>query len=538
MSARLITDISHVKPDVDGRFWDLYVDGNLFGVTGGSVLPSTIPNTFLRTTNLNTIAWEPFILSYLPGGPTGTFLRSSELLGPTGVHWSDLSLLDIPPGSDGQLLGTTAGSVSWVNPLSFVGPTGQTGPAGSQGYTGPSGIQGPSGPTGPTGPVFPLTLGSANQVYVMNSGGTDAGFSNNITLPGSLSVGSNVLLNQTLTVLGNTTLNGLSVLGNAGITGNLDLDGNLTFNNNGGSTGYVVVKTSGNTQDWGRITSTAITPGATGSVLASTGGSAQWVTALSGLSSVSTQTLIAFSTVNFLSQANLASTTIGGTATFTAPMEVNSNLKFNSSSGVSGYILQKTSATGQAWAPLNSNLIVGGNTGYSLFSTGPIQGGAQWQNHSWMYSETELGLVSSDMNAGVTGAIQISGYTGYNNSFGGSSFIAFTGTGSTGTYNGMICGLTGRYDINYSIILNNASQGACQVAIQLFVNGVSRGPKLLSTLGPDTVVTNNSINGLLGVSLNGGDVLTFQAQRILGSTAMNIDASNSQLLIKLVSTSS
>lgn len=220
MSAKIITDISRVKPDVSARVWDLYVDHNIYGLTGGALAPGP-PNTFLRTTNLSTVAWNPFSLSFIPEGVTGTVLRSGVTGGTGSIHWGYIDNTDIDPGLPNQLLQTNpaGNSVEWTSNVQVPGTLGVTG---ASTFTGNG--------------LFENDLAVVNDLNVNN---------------GDLSVNNGELL----VLVGDSTLQ------------SVDVNGNLSFNSVSGVTGNVLIKTSPTTQNWGNITASLISPGSNNQAL-------------------------------------------------------------------------------------------------------------------------------------------------------------------------------------------------------------------------------------------------------------------------------
>lgn len=230
MSAKIITDISRVKPDVSARVWDLYVDHNIYGLTGGALAPGP-PNTFLRTTNLSTVAWNPFSLSFIPEGVTGTVLRSGVTGGTGSIHWGYIDNTDIDPGLPNQLLQTNpaGNSVEWTSNVQVPGTLGVTG---ASTFTGNG--------------LFENDLAVVNDLNVNN---------------GDLSVNNGELL----VLVGDSTLQ------------SVDVNGNLSFNSVSGTTNQYLKKTSSTTQAFSNIIASDITASTDLTVLTSAGGITQWL---------------------------------------------------------------------------------------------------------------------------------------------------------------------------------------------------------------------------------------------------------------------
>lgn len=228
MSVASILDITNPAYLAESiRVYDLYVDGTAYGLTGGALAPG-LPNTFLRTTNINTVQWQPFVLADLPGGTTGTFLRSGVTGGTGGIHWGYIDNTDIDPGTSDQLFVTNSAgnAVQWSSNIRIPGTLGVTG---ASTFTGNGLFQG--------------DLAVTNDLNVLN---------------GDLVVGNGQL----------QVLVGDSVLQDTAI------DGNLTFNTSSGVTGQVPIKTSTSTQTWGNITASLITPGVDNRALMTRSGAA------------------------------------------------------------------------------------------------------------------------------------------------------------------------------------------------------------------------------------------------------------------------
>lgn len=231
MSAKIITDISRVKPDVSGRVWDFYVDGTFYGdITPGTINPGP-PNTFLRTTNLSSVAWNPFSLSFIPEGATGTVLRSGVTGGTGSIHWGYIDNTDIDPGLPNQLLQTNVAgnAVEWTSNVKVPGTLGVTG---ASTFTGNA--------------LFQNDLAIVNDLNVNN---------------GDLSVNNGELL----VLVGDSTLQ------------SVDVNGNLSFNSVSGVTGQYLKKTSPTTQAFSNIIASDITASSDLTVLTSAGGIAQWL---------------------------------------------------------------------------------------------------------------------------------------------------------------------------------------------------------------------------------------------------------------------
>lgn len=101
-----------------------------------------------------------------------------------------------------------------------------------------------------------ITPGDPDQVFVTDSLGIAANWSDNLSLPGNLIVtGSsdlkdNVRCEQDATVDGDFSVTGLSSLNNTDMTGTINLTGDLQMSGISGAVGTVLTKTGVNSQAW------------------------------------------------------------------------------------------------------------------------------------------------------------------------------------------------------------------------------------------------------------------------------------------------
>lgn len=190
MSAKIITDTSRVKPDVSARVWDLYVDGEIIpGIPPGTITPGA-NNTFLRTNNLGLVQWNPFTLSDIPHGATGTVLSSNG----SAISWQipTINPSQLVPGSPGQVLVMIGGTAGFSDDIDLPGLLNVTGVTTLQSSLIAAG---------------PSFLSGATTVNTLTSNGLITAASENIV-------------------------------------------GNLQFNSNSGSIGDIITKTGATTQQW------------------------------------------------------------------------------------------------------------------------------------------------------------------------------------------------------------------------------------------------------------------------------------------------
>ena len=237
MSARLITDISQVKPNLNARIWDLIVDNN--GSIGGNLdvdtinnqpyppageLPTLISNKILRTDSSATeVLWGD-----VPHGTSRQILQTNSA--GTSSEWtSDLSVDNLTVNNDTDLIGN----------LSFNGDSGLTGQVLVKSGAASQSFQDLSAAS--------IKGGTVNQVLISN--GTQGSFSNNLSLAGTLSVASATNIN-----------------------------GDLRFSSIIGTVGQYIKKTGASTQTWSTITPSDIGNGAARQLLQtnSAGTAAEW----------------------------------------------------------------------------------------------------------------------------------------------------------------------------------------------------------------------------------------------------------------------
>lgn len=200
MSAKIITDTSRVKPDVSARVWDLYVDNDIIpGIPPGTINPGA-NNTFLRTNNLGLVQWNPFTLSDIPHGATGTVLSSNG----SSISWQVPTVTPggIIPGTNGQVLVTQGGVSQWTSNPNISGNLGVTG---SSRFT--------------ANGLFQQDLAVTNDLNVLNGD---------------------------LTVING----GFEVTTGLSKVQSLDIAGDLLFNTSPGNINDVITKTGPNTQQW------------------------------------------------------------------------------------------------------------------------------------------------------------------------------------------------------------------------------------------------------------------------------------------------
>lgn len=359
MSVSTLFDVSYPAYQSESiRVYDLYVDGTIHGdISPGTITPGA-NNTFLRTDNFGVVQWNPFILSDLPGGSTGTFLTSTPLGGSGGVQWRLFALADIPKGATGTVLTSASGSApSWQ--VLAVAPSS-------------------------------ITPGTTDQILI-TSGGVPI-WSSNLRVPGTLGVTGastftgNGLFQNDLAVIGdfNVTDGDLTVgngkldvlVGNTTLQG-VDIDGVLTFNGAAGSSGNIIVS-NGSGQAWASpsFSPSSITAGTNGYLLKSVGGVSTWtapaLTNIPGTSTVN-QVLQSDGAGNAVYNTNITlpgSLLTNGTFTAGGIANLNGNLQFAAVSGSSGNFVKKTGASSQAWSDIAASDIKGGTNNQVLQSNG------------------------------------------------------------------------------------------------------------------------------------------------------------------------
>lgn len=126
MSVATLFDVNNAAYEAESiRVYNLFVDGTLHAnITPGTITPG-VNNTFLRTDNLGVVQFQPFLLSYLPGGATGTVLTSTG----STVAWIVPTTTpgSIIPGTNGQVLVTQGGVSQWTSNPNIIGNFGVTG---------------------------------------------------------------------------------------------------------------------------------------------------------------------------------------------------------------------------------------------------------------------------------------------------------------------------------------------------------------------------------------------------------------------------
>jgi collagen type VII alpha len=159
-SVNILTDISYVKGqsgvtgngNINARVWDLIVDGQIIGPSGGSF-------SFKYVEELNPLGTG----THLAIGQTGIVALRGLISDDSSILISsdpnDVSLTvnpsALPPGPTGPT-GSGVGSTGPTGSTGYTGNTGPTGADGASGVTGPTGNSGATGDTGPTGITGPI----------------------------------------------------------------------------------------------------------------------------------------------------------------------------------------------------------------------------------------------------------------------------------------------------------------------------------------------------------------------------------------------
>lgn len=176
------------------RVYNLYIDGSIIpGLPPGTITPGP-HNTFLRTDNFGVVEFQPFTLSDIPHGATGTVLSSNGSV----ISWQipTINPSQLVPGSPGQVLVMIGGTAGFSDDIDLPGLLNVTGVTTLQSSLIAAG---------------PSFLSGATTVNTLTSNGLITAASENIV-------------------------------------------GNLQFNSNSGSAGQVVIKTGPTTQGWGTLT--------------------------------------------------------------------------------------------------------------------------------------------------------------------------------------------------------------------------------------------------------------------------------------------
>lgn len=309
MSAKIITDTSRVKPDVSARVWDLYVDGEIIpGIPPGTITPGA-NNTFLRTNNLGLVQWNPFTLSDIPHGATGTVLSSNG----SAISWQVPSVAPggITPGTNGQILVTQGGVSQWTSNPNIIGNLGVTG---SSRFT--------------ANGLFQQDLAVTNDLNVLNGD---------------------------LTVING----GFEVTTGLSKVQDLDINGDLFFNTSSGITGQYVQQ-SGTGPHWVDLSvpTASIIPGSNNQALFTRSGNVQFSSIIPADITTGSANQFLVKDVSGTKTVFTSNPVCPGNFRVNGSTNLIGDLQFNSSSGSIGDIITKTGATTQQWAtPTNVRCI-------------------------------------------------------------------------------------------------------------------------------------------------------------------------------------
>lgn len=300
MSAKIITDTSRVKPDVSARVWDLYVDGEIIpGIPPGTITPGA-NNTFLRTNNLGLVQWNPFTLSDIPHGATGTVLSSNG----SAISWQipTINPSQLVPGSPGQVLVMIGGTAGFSDDIDLPGLLNVTGVTTLQSSLIAAG---------------PSFLSGATTVNTLTSNGLITAASENIV-------------------------------------------GNLQFNSNSGSIGQILRKTGPSTQNWIdlEVPASSIIPGSNNQALFTRSGNVQFSSIIPADITTGSANQFLVKDVSGTNTVFTSNPVCPGNFRVNGSTNLIGDLQFNSSSGSIGDIITKTGATTQQWAtPTNVRCI-------------------------------------------------------------------------------------------------------------------------------------------------------------------------------------
>lgn len=573
------------------RVYDLYVDGTAYGITGGSIQPGP-PNTFFRTDNFQQVVWDPFTLSYIPIGPTGTILRSGVTGGTSGIHWGNIQLQDIPQGVPGYVLTSTNGSAPSWQPIL----------------------------------ISSLTPGLSNQILHTKSDGSAAEWTSDLTVPGSSTFTGNGLFQTGLAVTNDlNVINGdlavgngsLSVLVGPSIVQNLDIGGQLSCNSDLGSPGFYLTQ-SGTGPQWTHLVIPSNTPGLANQVFVTDG---------TGSASMWSSNLALPGTLNVSGTSNLigALTTNNGSI-LQGTTNIINNLQFNSVSGSSGQYLKKTGASTQAWnfiAPADINpgsnnqalftrsgnvqfstiipsdistgtanqLLVKDISGTStIFTSNPTipgtltvnsttnllgnlqlasssgssgqyikktSGSTQtwaniavsdltagttgqslwmvgstptWSSRSFRYGYCDANFTSTDWNSNTTNILGFTGFTGSSFNYGTNNFNNLTVNAPNIS---LIANYSGNYLFSMYCCLTNGGAGTSSIRFNVIVNGSIVGG------GPVVTITSGSVGCIscsFRIPLNNADLIAFETNRISGTDSLTSDSTNSNFTFQFLDT--
>lgn len=392
MSARLITDTSQVKPNLNVRTWDIIIDndGSVAGnldvntINGqayppGGEIPTLVANKVLVTTSAPAPAmqWGSVGPQNLTGGSVNDVLKT---IAPSTVAWDSLKPGDLTPGLARQLLQTNSAATAaeWTSNIDIPGTLDCTGNA-----------------------VFDGDLTVTNDLNIVN--------------------GDVTLANGGLSVL----VDGISIEGNSSFNNDLNIDGEITLNFVSGTANQTIVSDGAGNQIWSSVPASGIAPGTAFQVLQtnSLGTASVWVdnifvpgtiTATGNLSSVNGG--LTLSHINAQINMSGASTQINcGGATTTNTLNVLNNLQFNSVSGTSGQFLKKTGATSQSFQTLAASDTKGGSLNQVLQSDG--SGGVFNSNVIIPGTLTSTSTFTASAAANIVGNLQFNSVSGSSGQF-------------------------------------------------------------------------------------------------------------------------
>lgn len=428
MSANIILDISQVKPQCSGRFWDLIVDHNFTGHFVPTNITPGLPGQFLATGTGPTVHWSDLPTQpVVPGAPnsilqtnalgtaavwntdlkvpgtltvdststlTGDVTAEADLdvtndfkvlLGKATVAQGDLEVtqgdFDVLAGATslqnarvygncivegGCNLNSNAQIIGELNLLNVV-KFGGVGPTVNQVplCTAPGVVQWSMSP--PTSGVIP---GLPRQILQTNTAGTASEWTSNLKI-GNLEVTGPVTFDTSVNVAaGNLSLTlGDLVLYNGGLeiqSGALTVAGNIN-NNFGALANFTNVNVNGNL-----LLGTA---GTSGNFVKKTGASTQaWSNIVpSDVKGGLVNQFLQSDGTNGVWNSNITcpgSVITLGTVTTSGVVNITQDLRFVSSSGTSGQFVKKTGAATQTWSNLAVSDIKGGTLNQVFQSNG------------------------------------------------------------------------------------------------------------------------------------------------------------------------
>ena len=214
--------------------------------------------------------------------------------------------------------------------------------------------------------------------------------------------------------------------------------------------------------------------------------------------------------------------TVGTTLTF--PNRVTTS---NLPTGTANQVLVTNAGGLPVYGSIPAGSIAGGLNEQSMWN---VAGVSTWRNRSFRYGIYNFRFTAQNWNSAATTALTYSAQSSSSQTFGTTSFTNFTES-VVGT--SLLCNTTATYMVNMYCCLTNGGLGTSAVRFNILVNGVVTGGGPCETIG---IGETRTICGSFPITISAGAVVSFQATRVSGTSALTADATNNSFAITLVQT--